>query len=246
YLAIRSGRVLFRLAALYDGERAISEVGDGVEWSDARFFTGLLTIGFNLSDAPATATATADDAAERQPASSGTLHLFVSASGDGLVPNLGLWLTRPLSGRFGLWYFGVVAPEYGEAYGGLTVTPWEWLTIGLAVGIETSEDIWRLAGSVDLVWERFSVNLLVEIGGADWCHFLSANYRVTDSLTVGLMSKRFDGEGAFLELSVGDIAFRAAFLYDIERARHEVGDGGVEWADPEFLTGFLWFHAELW
>jgi len=102
-----------------------------------------------------------------------------------------------------------------------------------------------LAASLDLAYGRFSLSFLAEIGGADWCHFLTATYQATDSFAFGLMSKRFDGEGAFLRVSMGSVSFTMAFLYDIDRARHEVGDG-VEWTDPRFLTGFLWLSADLW
>ncbi|OIO51486.1 hypothetical protein COY93_04095 [Candidatus Uhrbacteria bacterium CG_4_10_14_0_8_um_filter_58_22] len=126
FLAIQSGRLFFRLSGHYDVERARDETGNGVGWGDPRFFTGLLTVGINMSDAPAAAQSGDDDSEERQPASTGTLHVLASASRDGFQPNVGLWLVRPASSRFGLWFFGVAAPGYGEAYGGLNVTPWPW------------------------------------------------------------------------------------------------------------------------
>ncbi|HCC21797.1 TPA: hypothetical protein DEP86_00155 [Candidatus Uhrbacteria bacterium] len=245
FLAIQSGRWFVRLSGHYDVERALDETNDSIGWDDTRFFTGLLTVGIDASDASTAPQSGDNGSGERQPVSTGTLHVFASASQDGFQPNVGLWLTRPISSRFGLWFFGVAAPGYGEAYGGLNVTPWPWITVGLAVGIETTEDIWRLAASLDLTYGRFSLSFLVEIGGADWCQFLTATYQATDNLALGLMSKRFNGEGAFLRVSMGRVNFTAAFLYDIERARHEVGDG-VEWTDSQFLTGFLWLAADMW
>ncbi|MFH2062811.1 MAG: hypothetical protein ABIJ46_01500, partial [bacterium] len=179
-----------------------------------------------------------EESDEWRPSTFVSLGHQLSVSSDGATPYLTLFLSHGLTPTVSVMAFSMVNARFAETYGGLSVRLLPWLQFGLAVGLESSDGLWRTAATLAVSHAWFSLNWTFEYGAGGRWHLLTIDFRLSDGLSIGLMSKRFDGEGVYLAIRSGRVLFRLAALYDGERAISEVGDG-VEWSDARFFTGLL-------
>ncbi|MEA3249844.1 MAG: hypothetical protein U9Q03_05860 [Patescibacteria group bacterium] len=161
-----------------------------------------------------------------------------SVSEDGYTPTAQLLIQRPVYAEyFGITCFALASPAYGEAHCGLFVEPIDWLYLSLSAGIETHESVYRVSGTVMVNAGVFQAVGVFEYGGSGRWHTLRAGFRIGEHIRLGLMSQRFEGEGPFVQLGVGRVSLRAAYLFDIERYVDERAEFG--WRNNRFYTALI-------
>ena len=152
-------------------------------------------------------------------------------------PRLTLTVDADLGPTWGILCFANVqgTEKYGEAYCGPSLDLLDKsLTLSVGFGLETSDDPWRVAGSV--LFSRWGLNVLgvVGYGQSGLWHLAKATYSL-GPFNLGLMSQRLDGEGLFLEINNGTFGIYSAVLYNIEQ---HVADG-ASGLDPDYLVGLI-------
>lgn len=161
---------------------------------------------------------------------------------NGIDPRVDLNYRRPLNEQWGIACSASVfgASQSAEAYCGPTYQAIERdrmaLVLGLYAGIETHEDVWRLAASLDFRYRFFAANGVAEYGASGLWHHLRLTFDVGFCL-IGLASQRSDGEGLYVEMQAGPGHLFAMFLYSIEsRVRYGPAERSVDYLSQ--ITGY--------
>lgn len=121
------------------------------------------------------------------------------ATGAGVDPTIDVQLELP--GRtvnaFG-WF--LVSEKWGEALLGVSkaVKPWLWL--GVAAGLETHQDPFRVNPNVWIGKRRLSTFLALEYGGSGFWYKSVSLMRLTPRISLGVHSQRFYGTGPRVEV----------------------------------------------
>lgn len=161
---------------------------------------------------------------------------------DGVDPRIDLGYQRPLNDQWGIACLAAVfgASQSAAAYCGPTYQAIErermGLSLGLYAGIETHEDVWRLAASLDFRYRFFALSGLAEYGASGLWHHLRLTFD-TGFCLIGLASQRWDGEGLYLEMQAGPGYLFAMGLYSIEsRVRFGPSERSIDYISQ--ITGY--------
>ncbi len=121
----------------------------------------------------------------------------------GLVDHLSLTTT-----------FGV-SPGYAEAYFGPTWSPTTHFSLGVAGGMETDADPWRVMTYSTASHKGFRTLGVVEYGGSGLWYKAVTSYTV-EPVSIGAMLQRSDGLGPRIAVSRWELELWTAPLYDVE------------------------------
>lgn len=146
---------------------------------------------------------------------------------EGVDPKLKLFTDVPAVEHLSVSGAAVVAPGYAEMYLGPTWSPSKTLSLGVAAGIETAEDPWRVAGTVTVSHDKFWGIGIVEYGGSGLWYKGLATYRV-GLVSFGALAERFDGIGPRIGVSYKGFELSAAPLFDFE-AKEPKGLVALSW-----------------
>lgn len=108
-----------------------------------------------------------------------------------------------LNGTFGYYVFGLVSSDgYHEIYGGPKWKPTPWLEVGVGVGQETASTPNRRNAYFLIGNDKVSVYGTFENGGSGPWHKVTATYKATDTVGVGVIDQSFLGFGPRVEYNV--------------------------------------------
>lgn len=119
---------------------------------------------------------------------------------------------------------------WGEAYGGLNVAPLPWLFFDIYAGVETFPDWWRLAGDINLSFDKLNWYTLYEYGasGQHDGDFLWSNlsYQANDWLTPTIKTYKFGptwkiGGGATIGIPKTPLSIAPIVLFNFNSTKVE-------------------------
>lgn len=134
---------------------------------------------------------------------------------DGVQPQLKLIADAPIVEHLSLSGTGIVAPGYAEMCFGPTWHPTKSFSLGVAAGVETADDPWRVAGTVMASHDKFWALGIVEYGGSGLWYKGLASYGV-GPVGLGVIAQRFAGVGPRIAGRYHGFELAAAPLYDFE------------------------------
>ncbi|MEK7125125.1 MAG: hypothetical protein AAB864_01890 [Patescibacteria group bacterium] len=125
-------------------------------------------------------------------------------------PNLDLFLTGQIKGKFGWSAFGLLNENWGQIYAGPSFSPAKWCTLYVSTGLEFggrrfSESVWLGRGPV-------SVLAIYEHGHTGAWHKILAVVTVAKGVTVGYHDQAFVGRGARASYTRGKVSVWASAL----------------------------------
>ena len=125
-------------------------------------------------------------------------------------------LSGNISGPVGYFVFGqTISTGYRQIYGGPTLKPFSWLEVGVAGGQETGGTPNRRAAYLWSGNDSVSVIGIFENGGSGPWHKIVVNYRVSNSVGIGIMDQAFLGRGPRMEYSLNkNVTLWGAVLHD--------------------------------
>lgn len=150
----------------------------------------------------------------------------IDPSGD-VVPRAKGIVDIGAAGHFSLTTTFVVSPGYAETYIGPTWSPTVHFSLGIAGGMETADDPWRVMAYSMAGYMSLHLLGVVEYGGSGLWYKGVASYAI-GPVSIGAMAQRFDGLGPRLAVSRWNLELWAAPLYDIEAK------------SPSVLVGLNW------
>lgn len=132
------------------------------------------------------------------------INIFGSASNEG--------------SRLGTYFFALLNPGWGEAYGGLSFQLTPCLSLNAGIGLETNSQIYRLNVGSFLALNKLTLLQIYEYGGSGFWYSITLNYAVKPNLKTGLIFKRYYGFGPNFEWGIGKSSaiLNIAPVYDFE------------------------------
>ncbi len=121
----------------------------------------------------------------------------------------------------------VMSPGYGEMYIGPTWSPTAHFSFGVAGGMETVDDPWRVMTYSMTSIEKLHLLGVAEYGGSGLWYKAAASYAI-GPVSVGAIMQRFDGLGPRVAISRWELELWTAPLYDLEAK------------SPSLLVGLNW------
>ena len=140
----------------------------------------------------------------------------------GVVPR-----AKAIIDHFSLTTTFVMSPGYGEAYIGPTWSPTAHFSLGIAGGMETADDPWRVMAYSMAGYKSLHLLGVIEYGGSGLWYKAVASYAI-GPVSIGAMVQRFDGLGPRIAVSRWNLELWAAPLYDVESR------------SPSLLVGLNW------
>lgn len=134
---------------------------------------------------------------------------------EGVQPELKLIADAPIVEHLSLSGTGIVAPGYAEMYFGPTWHPTTSFSLGVAAGIETADEPWRVAATVTASRDKLGALAIVEYGGSGLWYKGVVSYSV-GPVGVGVLAQRFAGVGPSITGRYHGVALSVAPLYDFE------------------------------
>jgi len=133
-----------------------------------------------------------------------------------VTPRLDGWVSGKLNGSIGTFAWFQISRDYGQAYGGVSITPKPWLQFGLSAGIEQTKNPLRLGSFVWMGNKRMSLLFIGEGLGSGWWYKSEFNWTITKNLGVGLMTERFKGTGPRIQYSIAStpLTVWTAYLFN--------------------------------
>lgn len=138
----------------------------------------------------------------------------IDVSGD-VVPRANTIVDIGLIDHFSMTTTFVMSPGYGEMYIGPTWSPTAHFSFGVAGGMETVDDPWRVMTYSMTSIEKLHLLGVVEYGGSGLWYKAAASYAI-GAVSVGAMMQRFDGLGPRVAMSHWELELWTAPLYDLE------------------------------
>ena len=130
---------------------------------------------------------------------------------------------RNLFGPLGIYILAEQETSgYREAYTGPTIKPFEWLQLGVGIGLEHIQELddaeslnsTRYNAFFSIEYEKIALYGSFENGdGGPW-HELEAIYNFSDTVGAGVMDEAFRGFGPRLELNFDKVQLWGAILHD--------------------------------
>ena len=119
---------------------------------------------------------------------------------------------------WGTYFFALLNPGWGQAYGGILYRPADWVIFRAGAGLETDSLPWRVNLTSMMFLNRFTFLQIYEYGGSGFWYNIILNYAVTPQFQAGAILKRFYGLGLNLEYQLPrtPITLNLAPLYDFE------------------------------
>lgn len=147
-------------------------------------------------------------------------------------PDINLYGEKKLfsdSSKFSLTYFALVEQTWAEGLVGISYSPKEWVSFGFMAGVEQSPALYRFLGSLWLGKDKTSFLALVEKGdGTDnYWYKITASYKATKKLTLGLRAWRYNGVGPVGTVELTKLSSRIWIMpmYDIEAKKKRISLG---------------------
>jgi hypothetical protein len=145
----------------------------------------------------------------------------------GVVPRAKGIIDIGVADHFSLTTTFVLSPGYGEAYIGPTWSPTAHFSLGIAGGLETADDPWRVMAYSMAGYRSLHLLGVVEYGGSGLWYKGVVSYAI-GPVSIGAMAQRFDGLGPRIAVSRWNLELWAAPLYDFEAK------------SPSALVGLNW------
>jgi hypothetical protein len=120
--------------------------------------------------------------------------------------------------QFGVYFFSLLNPNWGQAYGGVLFRPASWITLNAGFGLERDSAPLRLNAGAFMSLGRLTLLQVYEYGGSGFWYNIILNYGVDENLKSGIIFKRFYGLGPNFEFNIHHtpMTITAAPLYDFE------------------------------
>ncbi|MCK5821275.1 MAG: hypothetical protein KAH17_05300 [Bacteroidales bacterium] len=120
--------------------------------------------------------------------------------------------------RLGTYFFALLNPNWGEAYGGLSYQLTPWMSLNAGIGLETHSQIYRLNVGSFIAVNKLTLLQIYEYGGSGFWYSVILNYAVKPKLKTGLILKRYYGFGPNIEWNIGKspVMLNVAPVYDFE------------------------------
>lgn len=172
------------------------------------------------------ASAEESDASSTTPTATVFLNSENMITAEGVRPRLNALILRPVTEQFGVQCFGLVdaAPKYGQFYCGPMWSPVNTFTVSASVGLETVDQLWRVAASALYMNNGWMALGIVEYGGSG-LFYKALLTRSWAGFSAGVLTQRFSGTGviAAYDLPIQTLTTRGlgttiwlAPVYDLE------------------------------
>lgn len=126
----------------------------------------------------------------------------------GATPRIDGLLTKSIKGELGGFCWFETKQAYSQAYCGPTYSPKPWIQFALGSGIETDKHPARVGSYVWLGKGKLSGLGAFEDGGSGFWYKVETNYQAGKALGLGMLSERYHGTGAKVELSLPHTALK--------------------------------------
>ena len=120
--------------------------------------------------------------------------------------------------KVGFYYFALINQYWAQAYGGVIIKPYNWMSVSIGAGLEVDENPYRLNVSLIIEKTRFNFIQIYEYGGSGFWYNVQANYKINQQNYLGVVGKRYYGVGINYEhnLKQFPLTFTVSPLYDFE------------------------------
>ena len=120
--------------------------------------------------------------------------------------------------KVGFYFFALANEYWGQAYGGVSIKPIDWLTVNVGAGVEVNENPYRFNISLLIMKNKFFFVQIYEYGGSGFWYHIVANYEVFERNYLGVVAKRYYGLGIDYEYKFKSFPIRLTLspLYDFE------------------------------
>ena len=113
------------------------------------------------------------------------------------------WIDGKISGPFGYFILAEAASNgYRQIYGGPSLKPASWLEFGVGIGEENVGNRRRRAAYFSADGEQLSLSGYFENGASGSFHKAYLNYKVTESIGIGVMDQTSVGFGPRVTYSI--------------------------------------------
>ena len=137
---------------------------------------------------------------------SGFVESWNTVSEESVKPQLNVYARGPLKGGLDWSAWTLTSKGWSEALVGLTYTPVKWIEVSGSLGIETADDPLRQGASVWLGKGRWALLSIHENGGSGYWYRYLGKFQATETIAVGIESRRFFGTGPYAEKKFGKVA----------------------------------------
>lgn len=124
----------------------------------------------------------------------------------GMTPIVDLYMTaRTNRSPLGVFAWSVYTPGWTEVVTGVTFAPASWIELAVGGGVEEASKPLRVAGSLWIGDDRYSLYALGEIGGTAPWYTAVGTVRASQQLGVGALSQRDVGTGPYMQMRAGSV-----------------------------------------
>lgn len=115
----------------------------------------------------------------------------------------------------GIFKLFIVSKDYAEGYIGVSQALVPWLEVELGVGIETSENLWRMGSAVWLGAGKISNFTILETGASGFWYRNHTKFQVAKMVGLGMFAQKNDGLGPRVDVIIPKtkLALWGAYLF---------------------------------
>ncbi|MRG48599.1 hypothetical protein GFS24_26010 [Chitinophaga sp. SYP-B3965] len=150
-------------------------------------------------------------------------------AGGTVEPNINYFLSKKITQKIALTFFGLVEQKWSEALIGATYSPSSSFSVGASAGIEHGTTSPRFGASIWTGKGKTSFFILGELGSGKENYLYKANlfHKYTDRFTLGLTAWRLHGIGPNFRFTIpkflSTIWVMPAFDPEADKARLMIG-----------------------
>jgi hypothetical protein len=128
-------------------------------------------------------------------------------AGGTVEPDINYFLSKKITQKIALTFFGLVEQKWSEALAGATYSPSSVFSIGASAGIEHGTRVPRFAASIWTGKGSTSLFIWGELGSGKDNYLYKANlfHKYTDRFTLGVTAWRFHGIGPNFRVTVPEL-----------------------------------------